>query len=280
VVQADSEQDNQPSTVEDGKRKKKPRVKTEIVKHFTVKDLLAPPSKSLSISEMADYVRAQIAAMGGHYKQIAMHTLNLGIALNIANESFAHGEWGNHLKEIGLSGATAWRARELARLVKSPEDLASMTKTQAYRAYGILPPPKHLMVEKLEGKKDGPKEEGNGETAGEETKVESTQDKVEQPEPSDDEIGDDEIGDDEIGDDEIGDDDGKESDVIEVEVVVPEAEDQSDKHPQPELKVAYEDVTEDEMNAFTAFVEAAGSLERAKAIFKTCLKTYSDLYAD
>ena len=34
------------------------------------------------------------------------------------------------------------------------------------------------------------------------------------------------------------------------------------------------------MDAFTAFVEAAGTLERAKAVFKTCVKSQMELYAD
>ena len=269
--QSNSQAVETPPTVEASKARRKRRRKTEIVvvKTFTVKDLLAPVPKDLTIQEMADYVRAQLAAMGAHYKQIALHTVYLGIALNAAWESFDHGEWGKYLKEIGLSETTAWRARELAERVKSPDELKGLTKTEAYRAYGILKP-KLLTVENAATKEED---------------IDGGEHPVTAQTPATTNIA---IV---VGDDLAEDEPDISEDVIDV---VPEskpkepAEDDEDQGDEPsevqaiqvEFRVALENVTEAEMDAFTNFVDVAGNLERAKAIFKTCAKARSELYDD
>lgn len=244
------------------------RRKPEVVKTFTVKELLAPVPKGLTIQEMADYVRAQLAAMGGHYKQIALHTYYLGLALNAAIESFDHGEWGKYLKEFGMSETTAWRARELAQLVKSPDELSGLSKTEAYRLYGILPPPKQLAVEKLEGGKEVTQEEGKSEKPADE----KTKDEDDVPPKEEVNIPGDKL----VTPEAKVQTPEKPSESGEVHSVQPSVEKQS----QPEVKVALEDVTEAEMDAFSAFVEVAGSIERAKAVFQTCCKANAELDAD
>ena len=270
----------QPPTVKDNEEKKKPRVKSEIVKVFTMKDLMSPPDASLTIEQMADYMRGQLKVIGGYQKKLAIHTYFLGEALVTTKEQFkeeGRRDFGKYLEDIGISPATATRARQLYDLVESSEILAEMTVTEAYRAFGILQPPKQLTDEKSEDEEGGTEEAKAGKNAAGEAAH------VEQPE----------------ADDEADDSDVNESDVIEgeaAEVQSDKPEESSDagevdedgsahqpsgdKQPQPELKVALEDVTEDEMNAFTDFVEAAGTLERAKAVFKTCVKAHRELDAD
>jgi len=267
----------------------KRRIKTEIVKVFTLKELLAPPDASLTIDQYGDYMRGQLTAIGGHYKKVALHIYYLGEALVLAKEQFKEEkrrDWGEYLDGIGISAATATRARQLYDWAESPESLVDMTITDAYRKFGILQPPK-LTDEKSEGEKTASKEEAKGGEV--ETGKDSVPAKVEAPtldksppkEIEDDDLPEKEL---DIHEDDVPasktsmteDKSGESSDGNADEPVQPAVEKQS----QPEIKVALEDVTEAEMDAFTQFVEIAGTLERAKAIFKTCVKARSELYAD
>lgn len=261
------------------------RRKPEVVKTFTVKELLAPLPKGLTIQDVADYVRAQLVEMGKHYKQIALHTYYLGLALNTAMESFEHGEWSKYLIKVGLSETSAWRARELARLVKSPDDLKGMSKTEAYRAFGILKP-KLLTEEKSEGEEPKVEQPNVEKPKEEESKESGSPTKVEDPALDKTPLEEDEAGEDLSN---------EKPDSSEFEAVIPDVKEHSPETPsqdgegqpakssgekQPELRVAFEDLTEAEMDALTIFVKAAGTLERAKAVFKTWCKANADLYAD
>ena len=265
--------------------------KSEIVKHFTLKELTAPPAASLTIDQMGDYMRGQVDAIGAHLKKVALHTYYLGEALVTTREMFKtekRRDWTEYLDDIGISPATATRARQLYDWA-SPEDLAGMGVTEAYRIFGILPLPKQLTDEKSKTGKAGTEEAKAGkDKTGEITTVETTPVKVEQPTsdkapPTMTLVADNDLAEEELDDALDISETGESSDKF--DEFSEDDEDQSDESSeaqaiQVEFSVALGDVTEAEMDAFTKFVKAAGNLERAKAIFKTCVESRSDLYAD
>jgi hypothetical protein len=269
---------------------KRRNTKSEIVKTFTLKELTDSPAPSLSIEQMGDYMRAQLNAIGGYYKKVARHIYYLGEALVLAREQFkeeGRRDWGEYLDKIGISPATATRARQLYDWVESPEDLSDMTVTEAYRQFGILQP-KQLTEEKPNSEKKGNEEgaEDGQDDAWEEAK-DMVSEKAEDDQPAPDKTP--------LKDDESGEDlSGEKSGVSKVEAVIPivneqpsEPQEPSEDQPakssgekQPEIKVTLDDVTVAEMDAFTAFVEIAGGIDRAKAIFKTCVKARMALDVD
>ena len=252
------------STAKPNKGRRTPRTKSQIVKVFTVKDLLDSPAVSLTIEQMADYMRGQLNAIGSHYKKVALHIYYLGEALVTAKEQFVaekRRDWGGYLDDIGISPATATRARQLYDFVDSPEDLADMTITDAYRMYGILQP-KLLTIEKPEATKE------------EEAKQPDTSPVPPKPEtvppatPTDD-----------------GDFPKEEVDISEDKLPESKPEEPSEddegqatEEEPASVEEALAEVTDPEMESFVHFVKEIGSLKRVTAIIETCLESYAALY--
>jgi hypothetical protein len=186
----------------------------DLSKSFTVKDLASPPDPTWTIDQLNDYERhhyEQFIMLG---KRKAVHLYRLGEALMIAKGKCEHGEWGKYLKSLGISEATASRARALVKLATSIEAVTELGITEAYIEYGIL---KSNDAESDEDAISGKKETAKKNTAS--RKKRKTQPKVAKNGSGEDETGDDDddedIDDDDTDDAEEGDfdeDDGDDAD--------------------------------------------------------------------
>ena len=85
------------------------------LKSLTMRDFDSPPDPLWTIDQLSEYERhhhEQFVILG---KRKAAHLYRLGEALIIAKEKCVHGEWGKYLKNVGISEATACRARARVR---------------------------------------------------------------------------------------------------------------------------------------------------------------------
>lgn len=159
--------------------------------------------------------------------------------------------------------------------------MAGLTKTEAYRVYGILKP-KLLTAEKP--KDDSKDDEKSNKPV-----------KVEQPEtkivpavipPNEDDLQKDAL---DIPEDVIDIDVPEAKPEKPSEDIVPEAkpegsseddEGQATDDGPASVDKSIAEVTALEMESFTHFVQEVGGLKRAKAIYETCVKSYAALYGD
>ena len=105
-------------------------------KPFSVKGLSAPSFTQKQLIECARYQWGQLQAAE---KKAAVHVFRLGAALALLKPSLKkQRRWGKVLKDLHIAEATAWRATELFTRAKTEDQVALLTITEAYLAFGIL----------------------------------------------------------------------------------------------------------------------------------------------
>ncbi len=105
-------------------------------KPFTLKGL---PNPSWSQDQLVEGARYQWEQVQAAEKKAAVHVFRLGAALAILKPRMKKRRgWGQFVKKLHLSGATAWRAMELFTRAKTEDQVASLPITEAYEKFGII----------------------------------------------------------------------------------------------------------------------------------------------
>ena len=90
------------------------------------------PSNEWGLEELSTYAQMQYRQILDGERLLAPAFWRLGHSLVLAKEAFRHGQWTQHLKDLGIDKTRASKARAIYRSFDKEEDVAGLTVDEAY----------------------------------------------------------------------------------------------------------------------------------------------------